>query len=344
MEIKILLVVVLIITLLYWFRNELKNVNLKYILIWIYSLVWWVFLWSLILFILNWLSINNATIYGAITWPFVEEVGKFIIIYFILQMLQSDIQNSKYKHIIWLGIWICVWLGFGIYENIVYFNKWVNDIYIMIIRSLLVWWIMLHPLTAWLYGYFLEVVKSNNFQDLFPWVFKHKIEYINLTHIVDLFGLVYKETNKSIRAIFDTIKNILVLDITIKYILGAEQKSEYGHWPVEIIFEWLFLGVWIHILYNTILTYNTDMVMSYASNGTTLLLQITWILIVILLRNLILNLYYSKIIWYSVIFILILWFIVGGTLSQKLGMLSLIIIIVSLLLLSWKINKKLSGV
>jgi len=344
MEIKILLFVVLVVTLLYWFRNELKYVNLKYILIWLYALIWWVFLWSLILYLLNYFSINNATIYWAITWPFVEELGKFVVIYFILHMLQPEIKDSQYKHIIWLAIWICVGLWFGIYENVIYYNQWITDIYVMLIRSVLVWWVMLHPLTAGLYGYFLEIVKSNNLQDLFPKVFKHKIWFTNVSHIFDLFWFVYRETNKSFLVIFDTIKNILVLDITIKYILWNEKNSEYGHGPVEIIFEWFFLGVWIHILYNTILTYNTDSMIPYTGNWTILLLQIVGVLLVVLLKDLILSLYSSKIVGYSIVFILILWFVVTGNLSQKLWFLSLIILIVSLLLLSWKINRKLGEV
>jgi hypothetical protein len=58
------------------------------------------------------------------------------VIYSIISILKKEWISI----ITWLGIWVLVWLWFGIYENFIYINNWLDNVWIILFRAVLVWW------------------------------------------------------------------------------------------------------------------------------------------------------------------------------------------------------------
>lgn len=333
MEFIYLLIFILLGTLIFWFRKKIKFINLNLTLLGICSLIGWIFSASLLLFILdNIITITWTPVYSWIIGPILEEIVKFIVIYTIISTSKKEGLNI----ITWLAIGILVWLWFGIYENFIYINNWLDNIWIILFRAILVWWLLLHPLTSWIYGYMVTL--SQHSKDFLPSVFKWvKTKFKSFWDIPDLVRHIYKNSGKSSFVILDFFYRILVLDVTIKYILWWKKKmsSLYWHSPLEICYEWLLLWLWIHILYNSILTY----IWLIDWNIT---LQIFIIVISFILYSLFKIIYKSKRIAIIIILIIFMWSHIAFPKSEQLLLLSLMIIIFTLFILSWNLNKRIN--
>jgi hypothetical protein len=179
---------------------------------------------------------------------------------------------------------------------------------------------------------------SHNSKNLLPNIFKWvKKKFQSFWDIPDLVKHIYKNSWKSSSVILDFFYRILILDVTIKYILWwkKEQNSLYWHSPLELCYEWLLLWIWIHILYNSILTY-------IWLSSWNITLQIFIIMISIILFWLFKIIYKNKRI--AITIILIIW---AGThlslpKSEQLLLLSLMIIMITLFILSWNLNKRIN--
>lgn len=326
----IILVLAFLGVLIYWFRERLDELNAQVIILWITSLLWGIFSATVLLFFIQHLWIQTNLVYASIIWPILEELVKFIIIYLIISTLDDEI-HSPLKC---MAIWILVGLGFGIYENIIYIWSWITDIKIILFRSIFVWGLMLHPLTCAVYGYMIWIAR--HLPNLIPHAFNlnEKSEIKNPFAIWRLMKMIYKSSDKSKAVLADFIKRIFLLDATIRFVLNDKPwKTTHWHWPVEIIWEAVMMWIWLHILYNTTLSY---------ISWQHITLQIVAIAITILLLQLFQALVNSKVLWAIMALIIISWFLIQNSLASQILILSLVIIMIILLMLSWKIEKKIN--
>ncbi len=331
MEAIIVLFAILILSLVYWFRWWILRSSHKDIMIWTLWFLGWIFSASLLLYLLNHWNLWEIYYYQAIIWPILEELAKFLVIFYIYISFKESFKSYK-----WLAIvWVLVWLWFWIYENIIYIWSWIDDFYTILYRSIFVWWLILHPLTAWIFWYMIWV--SSKLWNWMPNIFKTtKQEFCWVMWIYYLAKHIYIQTKYSIKNVLIFIKRVLVLDVTINHLIWNKKSSTYWHWPTEVIYEWLLLWIWIHILYNSILVHMWEQY---------LIVAIISILITLLLTNLFIKLFHSKIFWFTVSFIIILWFVLTNyEIWQAALNLSLFTLVVVLLLFSWEINQRINSI
>lgn len=324
--------VALIFVLVFWFRKHLRNMDLQAFTIALVSLLGWIVSASLVLYIVNLVEIKHMVWYSGILWPILEELTKFVIIYIIISIIKHTTKNPMW----WLAVWILVWIWFGLYENYIYLESWVNDIMVILFRSLFVWWLILHPLTSGIVWYMCYL--SHKIVEYLPWIFnKLKIWFKWADSIVWLVGFVYKESWKSIYVVLDFFKRILVLDLTIKCLLWTKTESQnwYGHWPVELQYEGLILAIWIHILYNSLLTFMWT---------HDYLLAVIWIVIAFALFRLFEAIYKSFFLWWIISLVIASWFLIRWEFSDKLMMLWLILLMMNLIFLAISIERRLNSV
>ncbi len=321
-----------IFVLLFWFRKYIRLNDPKMYLIWFLSVIWWIFSANLLLYLLEIINFDYSNIYySAIFWPFVEEIFKFVIIIFIISVLRDNTKNPFR----WLSVWILVWLGFGLYENYIYMKSWIDDIMVLIYRFIFVWGMILHPLTsgiAW-YMFYISLKITDYMPKIFVW---SKMRFRNIGSILSLVSHIYNNSWKSLITLFWFIKNVLFLDVTIKYLLVwlKKTKSWFWHWPVEIVYEWFFLAVWIHILYNSILTY---------MSVWDVFLAIVWILIVIILFRLFSAIYQSDFIGIVISIVIFAWFVLKNySIWSWIMMFWLLLLMMNLIILALNVERRLN--
>ncbi len=328
METFLLLGFALLIISIYWFRWLIGQTTHRDIMLWWIAFLGWIFAWSTLLYALNYSAVSEIYYYQWIIWPFLEELAKFLVIFFLFKNFHESFKWTK-----WItSVWILVGLGFWVYENIIYIWAWIDDFFTILYRSIFVWGLILHPLTWGIFGYMIWI--SKELDKIMPTVFLNQKN--NFDWILGIFGLIktacYK-TKKYIKETFNIIRKILILDTTTNHII-IWKKTKHWHSPSEFIYEWFFLWVWIHILYNSILVHMQDAYL------------IVWffsIIITILLTQLFMALFNSKILWYTISVIIISWFLFPSTwIWQWALFLSLIMLIVILLLFGWELNKKIN--
>lgn len=318
--------------LLFWFRHYIRLNDPKIYLVWFLSIVWWIFSATLLLQLLDGSWFDYHTIYySAMIWPFVEEIFKFMIIIFIVSILKDNTYNPFW----WLWVWIMVWLWFWLYENYIYYSSWVDDIMVMIYRFVFVWWMILHPLTsgiAW-YMFYISLKAVEYMPKVFMW---YKVRFRNVYSIFPLISHIYDNSWRSLKTLFWFIKNVLVLDVTIKYLIWwlKKSKSWFWHGPVEILYEWFFLAVWIHVLYNIILNYMTI---------PDIFIAIVWICIVIILFKLFCAIYKSDIIGIIMSLIMCAGFVFKNYMIwDNVMMFWLVLLMLSLIMLAISIERRLN--
>ncbi len=328
MEIIFLLITTLLLVIVYWFRNNLINSNKKHFSLALISLLWGAFAASVILETIKYTNLDNIILYSWVFWPLIEEIWKFIIVYVIYKVFRDYFSSNLW----WLGMGIMVGIWFWIYENIIYITYGINDIQIILYRTIFVWWILIHPLTTWIYGYILAF--SDKLPKQFPFCFsKEKEKFNNIENLKQLISFIYKSSKGSIKAVIKLFLNILILDTTVKHILGEKRNiSKHWHWPVEVILEWLMLWVWIHIIYNTLLGYISE---------PNIFLAIVGSLVTLLITRLFMKIYHSKFIGIIITLIIISSFWIPSE-DSSLLIISLIILMLSLISLSWELNKKIN--
>lgn len=331
MEYIILISIVLIFILSFWFRKYFLKLDIEKVSIWIISILGWIFWASLLIVILKAIWVSSSGFYSSLIGPFSEEVIKFIIIYLIISTLKEWMKSNIY----WLVVWVLVGLWFGFYENIVYIYQWLENIKIILFRSIFVWGLILHPLTAGIIWYMIKV--SFNIKEKLPKVFKDKkLNYKAPQSIIELVKYIYINSGKSIATILNFFKRILTLDVTIKYLLERKNtlKSYHWHWPVEILYEWLFFASWIHMLYNSSLNYIQE---------KNIFILISIIILIVLLLKFFIKLFNSKTIWVIISLILITWFLIPESIGDNLLTANLIIIFFILVLFALELNKKINN-
>lgn len=305
--------------LYYWFENYLKSSQLLIYLVWICALIWWMLSAKLVLLIYPYFATVNWDIYSAFFWPIIEEIVKFIIIFVIISILRKATKSS----LRWLATWILVWLWFWLYENYLYISQWLDNIFILIYRVIFVWWILLHPLTSWIAWYMIYV--SYKVYEYYPDLFvKEKSSFNWIFSIFNLIWYIYTKS-KSLLTILDFIKSIFVLDVTVNYLLTKKDASDswYWHWPIEIVYEWLLLAIWLHVIYNLILTYIWN---------NSIVVWIVWFFVMLILFNLFKRLYSTYI-----AILAILLYLIGVYMANN-GWSLLVIILLYILVSLWIIS------
>lgn len=322
---------ILIIALIYWFRKSITSITLKFIILFVISILWWIFSASLLLYSIDILQIQTNVYYSSIFWPFFEELVKFIIVFLIFSVLKNNF--SWYR---WIAtVWILVGLWFWIYENIIYLYSWIDDLWVLFYRSIFIWGIALHPLTSWIFWYMIWI--SSGIDKIMPKIFKNeKKKFKWIGWIFLMFEEFYYKTKNFFFIILKTIKEILFIDTTIKHIILKSNKTTYWHSPSEIIYEALFLWIWLHILYNSIINYITE---------TNIIILIVNIIIVIILLELFVAIFQSRFFGNMIWAIISLSFVINYyTQAELLLFLSLLCIISVLIIFSWEVNKWINNI
>ncbi|MBS8122548.1 PrsW family glutamic-type intramembrane protease [Candidatus Vampirococcus lugosii] len=322
---------ILIIALIYWFRKSITSITLKFIILFVISILGGIFSASLLLYSIDILQIQTNVYYSSIFGPFFEELVKFIIVFLIFSVLKNNF--SGYRWIATVGI--LVGLGFGIYENIIYLYSGIDDLGVLFYRSIFIGGIALHPLTSGIFGYMIGI--SSGIDKIMPKIFKNeKKKFKGIGGIFLMFEEFYYKTKNFFFIILKTIKEILFIDTTIKHIILKSNKTTYGHSPSEIIYEALFLGIWLHILYNSIINYITE---------TNIIILIVNIIIVIILLELFVAIFQSRFFGNMIGAIISLSFVINYyTQAELLLFLSLLCIISVLIIFSWEVNKGINNI
>lgn len=204
---------------------------------------------SLLHLIYNLVDFNPVSFYFLILWVFLEELVKFLVIYFIIWAFKKYITNLKFGFVIgWaVGLW------FWVYENLLYYNNWVSvDI---IFYRLFVVNGLIHILLSMLYGYIIlnldKIVASR--RDVFK---NYKLKYKNFVDLFRLVKFIYLNSKRSIKTIFWFFYKLLILDVVLNYIFKATNKpTTRWHSPVEVIIELFIFWFFIHLFYNLILIF-----------------------------------------------------------------------------------------
>lgn len=253
--------------------------------------VWILWGISSAILLLNFLEIfkiKESIFYLILLWPFFEEIFKFIIVYFLFLNFKDYI--DKYKSFL---LWISVWLGFWIYETYWYYNVYKIDFF-LILRRLFFIWFFLHWLISWIYWYMLWI--SYNLPKN---ITKSKYIFCTFIDFFRLLSYIYNRT-LSIKEVFKTIFNIILLDVTLDFIFWNKKSSKYWHWPIELILESFILWLFLHTVYNVFIFISLE-------HNLFLFIYIFFILLYLylFLKKLFWTLAYIFFIWIFISFILL---------------------------------------
>ncbi len=323
-------ILVLIFALIFWFRNYLKDLRLLEVSVGLMSLLGGIFCASLLLWFIHFINLDQFSFYSSVIGPLVEELAKFFVIYFILIFFKKEFKNPLWG----LAIGVLVWLGFWFYENLIYINYGTQDIRIILFRSILVWWIMLHPLISGVLWYMTFI--SMNIPNYFSKVFKkNKRKFNSIYSIRSLLNYVYINSGRSLLILLDCIRRILTLDFTVKYILEWKKNivSQHWDWPVEIVYEWLFFTIWIHVLYNSLLV---------SLNSPSLFLSIIVVLITLFLFKFFKEIFGSFYIALFIFLMICLGACLHNNVWNRILMLDLFMLMIVLVLFSVMMEKRMN--
>lgn len=328
MEAFFLLWIVGFLVLVYWLRWYIREATVQEVMVGVVALLWWVFSASLVLFLGKLYDLKEVFLYSSLVWPFVEELSKFLVVLLVYIFFKKQFENS-----IWALVnGILVWLWFGFYENIIYISYWVDDVWITLYRSLIVWWLLVHPLTAWIYWYMFYL--SERASSFLPSIFDNeKREFcVDKKWIIELIKYVYYNWKNSLKDIIKLFWSMITIQTTVYYIIENNYNNK-SHSPLELIYEGLFLWVWIHILYNSLLWFISE---------PDFYIGVVWVVWVLFLLRVFVAVFHSWLLGILISWVILLWFLRIWPYEQLL-ILSLIILLVTLFILSWEINQKINS-
>ncbi|UFX83507.1 PrsW family glutamic-type intramembrane protease [Candidatus Absconditicoccus praedator] len=328
MEAFFLLGIVGFLVLVYWLRGYIREATVQEVMVGVVALLGGVFSASLVLFLGKLYDLKEVFLYSSLVGPFVEELSKFLVVLLVYIFFKKQFENS-----IWALVnGILVGLGFGFYENIIYISYGVDDVWITLYRSLIVGGLLVHPLTAGIYGYMFYL--SERASSFLPSIFDNeKREFcVDKKGIIELIKYVYYNGKNSLKDIIKLFWSMITIQTTVYYIIENNYNNK-SHSPLELIYEGLFLGVWIHILYNSLLGFISE---------PDFYIGVVGVVGVLFLLRVFVAVFHSWLLGILISGVILLGFLRIGPYEQLL-ILSLIILLVTLFILSWEINQKINS-